>query len=68
MADPEDESVTALRAIVDQVCKIREEQAREVGAYWHALRAEGVPWLLAVALVRDWHQWRCHADYECGEV
>ncbi|WP_290633456.1 hypothetical protein [Aquisalimonas sp.] len=54
---------TSLRAAIDQVCKVREEQAREVGAYYRGLRAEGVPRALAWALVRDWHGWRAQDEF-----
>ena len=59
----EDEALqVALRAAVDQACKIREEQAREAGAYLRALRKQGIPRILAWLMVRDWHGHRCWAD------
>jgi len=53
----------SLRAAIDQLCRIRGEEAREVGAYFAALRAQGVPRLLAWVLLRDWHAHRCWAAY-----
>lgn len=49
----------ALRAAIDQACMMREEQAREAGAYLRALRAEGIPRVLAWLMVRDWNGYRC---------
>lgn len=65
--DEDEAQQVALRAAVDQVCKVREEQAREVGAYWWALREQGIPRILAALLVRDWHGWRSHSDYHDEE-
>lgn len=58
------DDVTSIRAAMDQLCEVRKEQAREVAAYYHALRGQGVPRLLAAALVRDWHGWKCAPEDE----
>lgn len=50
--------LTSVRAAVDQLCRLREETAREVAAYHRALRREGVPRRLAASMVRDWHNYR----------
>ena len=54
--------VDALRAAMDQLCEARKEEAREVAAYWQALRAEGLPWWLAAKVVVDWHGWKRSAE------
>ena len=65
--DEQEAAEVRLRAAVDQACKIREEEAREVGTYWRALRRQRIPWPLAALLVRDWHGWRAHSGYHVEE-
>lgn len=65
--DDQEAAEVGLRAAVDQACKIRQEEAREVGTYWRALRRQGIPRILAVLLVRDWHGWKVHALHPFDE-
>ena len=65
--DEDEAAEIGLRAAVDQVCKVREEQAREVGTYWRALRSQRIPWILAVLLVRDRHGWSVHSEFHDDE-
>lgn len=65
--DEEEALHTALRAAVDQSCKVNEEQAREAGSYLRALRKQGIPRILAWLMLRDWHGYRCWSMGDEGE-
>jgi len=65
---PEEAQEVSLRAAIDQLCRVRQEEAREVGAYYAGLRAQGIPRLVAWVLLRDWHAHRSWAGYNDIEM
>lgn len=54
-------------ALADQVTAMLRTQAQLLGYYYRQLRSQGVPMILAMALVRDWHQIVNLPDCTCEE-